>query len=589
MNKLIVFALLFFVSCKSDFEEKRIELSKEVRQKFSNELKPLPAISYTKLFGSIPNQDRLELGRMLFNDPILSRNNDVSCATCHLTNHGFADGNSLPVGSMGKGGPSGDSVGNSFGQGVLNTHRALGDDGFGFNAQNFMFRNSLSTVNVAYRMNGLIDEGLFWDGRFGKLTFQALLPIHTAEELCGPNPVPNIDFANYLFGENGPIFKGPIHVKHSHSYNKVTGEDTGSFNYKAEDIVKIPMKRPNGLLSVPTRNECTALMVAKLKLVPQYRELFKKSFRDGEIDGNNVALALASFMATHVSKNTPYDRFVKGENSLSVSQLKGLAIFSTEIGKSFELGGEKFVGGGCISCHDAPLFGGKGYYSLGVISDSRSPLAKPKDVVGSNSGFFDRKRLIRGEVPRCHIQNVTTFGNYAPDIGRAGGSFDTEDCFKFRVPPLRNVIETYPYFHHGTARAQGYQEKNLEKRARHALNSVIRYHLRGPINPTIYARKHVRKQFFDPYYQKDHLVSTFSQNFIGPEKEKISNKIFPIEMSDEQIEDIVNFISDGLYDPDAVKKGDLGNEVNHPKKVPSGFLPTITRDEGHQGELPPAR
>ena len=53
---------------------------------------PLPAAS---------NDERVQLGRLLFFDPILSGANDMSCATCHHPDLGFGDGRAL---SMGKGG-----------------------------------------------------------------------------------------------------------------------------------------------------------------------------------------------------------------------------------------------------------------------------------------------------------------------------------------------------------------------------------------------------------------------------------------------------------------------------------------------------
>ena len=109
MNKILFFLLVISSACSQGFDEKRVKLSKEVRSKYSKHLKKLPPLNYSKIFGSLPDKDRLELGRQLFNDPILSRNNDVSCATCHLSNHGFADGNSLSVGTLGKGGPNGKS------------------------------------------------------------------------------------------------------------------------------------------------------------------------------------------------------------------------------------------------------------------------------------------------------------------------------------------------------------------------------------------------------------------------------------------------------------------------------------------------
>ena len=239
------------VSCR---DNTLFEIEKEVRLRFAKQLKPLPPVPWEYLFGRRPSSLELELGRQLFNDPILSRNNDVSCATCHLANHGFADGNSLSVGALGRGGPDGENVGEIFPQGRLSLDRSLGDDGLGFEAKSHMFRNALSTLNVAFRADTTNRQGLLHDGRFGSLFFQTLLPIHTSIEMCGDNPVPEGN--KNLFRKGGPLFKTPVKLTHANTFDKYQGLDTGNFNAASTMVDGIPSKRPNGTYSIPGRNEC---------------------------------------------------------------------------------------------------------------------------------------------------------------------------------------------------------------------------------------------------------------------------------------------------------------------------------------------
>ncbi|HSM69944.1 MAG TPA: cytochrome c peroxidase [Anaerolineales bacterium] len=83
--------------------------------------------------------EKAELGRMLFFDPVLSKNQDISCATCHNPSLGFSDGMQTAT-----------------------------------NLQ----RNSLSLWNVGYGSN------FFWDGRESTLESQLLVPLHASNEMA---------------------------------------------------------------------------------------------------------------------------------------------------------------------------------------------------------------------------------------------------------------------------------------------------------------------------------------------------------------------------------------------------------------------
>ncbi len=577
MKHLVLFCFILIVGCKNNVEVE--ELSNTIRVKHKQYLKKMPSIDYVNIFSKNPSKAEADLGRLLFNDPILSRNNDTSCATCHLTNHGFADGNRIGVGSMGVGGPNGNNVSEVFGEGVTSINRHFGTDGYGHKAKRKMFRNSLSTVNVGYRVNKTTDSGLLWDGRFGDLLFQVLLPIHTPEELCGQNPLSQNE--ENIFKPGGEIFKKPIKIYQSVFSDPYSGKSKNVLGGKVVTVEGIPKFRKNGSISVPNRNECLALAMSKLNAIPKYRELFKDVYGITQIDDRFVASALAMFITTHVSKNTKYDKFVEGENVFSKKELLGFSMFVTKYGEKFEFNKKQYTGAGCVKCHAPPSFDKEEYYSLGVKSDADSDLAKPKFQEQFQGGFFHRPRLSTGTPPKCHIKNISMSadGNYAPDIGRANSEFTDEACFKFRIPTLRNVKATYPYFHHGTEFGESYKFTSVEEQASIALKNTIKYHLRGPVNTKVWGINNYPKIFFDRLFQRDPLIPFHQQDF-GFEGA-------PVSFNDTEIDALFEFVKEGLSDPNSTVIGDLNNDVTHPKRVPSGLLPTITRDDGTQYDKVP--
>ena len=579
-------ALFFFFL--SPHQAKKAQISQEVREKFKGQLKILPKPPFKKALGREITKAEARLGRMLFNDPILSRNNDVSCATCHLTNHGFADGNRLNFGALGAGGPTSKNVGKKWGTGKLSINRFCSDDGAGFHCDDPMFRNTLSTINVIYRANPRTDSGLLWDGRFGRLAFQALLPVHTKEEMCGVNPIPA---KNNPFKKGGLLFDKPVVVKHSHFFDIKSGKQIFTFNSPPQTIYSVNSFRKNGDIVYPARNECIAIAVAKVRKIPWYKKQFKKIYHS-KVTDILIGKALAAFVSTHIANKSPYDLFVAGQNSLSIKQLKGLAIFMTPLGETIEINSQKIKGAGCAYCHSPPHFGGFSFYTLGIKGDDRSSLSKP-GIISGNGGFAVNVRTTHGTLPACHIAEVSASATGAsPDMGRAIATSSKKDCFKFRTPTLRNVIETYPYFHHGTETGLNiFPEKNhnlpLQKNFKHislhALKRAIEYHLRGPVDIVKVNSLQPTKVFFDPFFQMDILVPPTLMQF-GPIKKV---KHYPINLNQDSLDSLLDFVAFALYDKTAVRKGYLNNRLSHPRRVPSGFLPAVTRDQGKQWELPP--
>lgn len=113
---------------------------------------------------------KVELGRMLFWDPILSGNRDVACATCHHPAHAYADGRDRSVGVDGRG---------------------LGADRKPGSHSQPIARNSMTVLDVAFNGVGATtataaeEAPMFWDSRELSLETQALRPIESAEEMRG--------------------------------------------------------------------------------------------------------------------------------------------------------------------------------------------------------------------------------------------------------------------------------------------------------------------------------------------------------------------------------------------------------------------
>ncbi|MGQ9503822.1 MAG: cytochrome-c peroxidase [Thermogutta sp.] len=136
-------------------------------------------------------------------------------------------------------------------------------------------------------------------------------------------------------------------------------------------------------------------MVQSLNNIPQYQELFQKVFGTG-VTAENFGKAVAAFERTILSGNSPYDRYKAGDqDALTETQKRGLKVFEES---------------GCADCHAPPLFSTYEFYCAGIGLDKEKPVEGRKAVTGKD-----------------------------------------EDMGAFRVPSLREVANTAPYFHDGSA------------------------------------------------------------------------------------------------------------------------------------------
>ncbi len=128
-----------------------------------------------------------------------------------------------------------------------------------------------------------------------------------------------------------------------------------------------------------------------------YKKEFSAIYKEG-ITKENIADAIAEFEKTLITPNSPFDKYLMGDKeAINEKQKEGYSLFKQK---------------GCIACHHGKNIGGNMYNKFGIIVP----------IKDSNLGLY----------------NVTKNEN---------------DKYFFKVPSLRNVAKTAPYFHNGSVKS----------------------------------------------------------------------------------------------------------------------------------------
>lgn len=144
------------------------------------------------------------------------------------------------------------------------------------------------------------------------------------------------------------------------------------------------------------------LALEVLESIPAYVREFTQVFGPDCINIDQVTEAIAEFEKTLVTPNGRFDLWLQGDvNAITAEELAGYQLFKNS---------------GCVACHMGPAVGGTSFQKMGLVAP------------------YETKNTAQG------LADVT--GNDA-------------DRFKFKVPTLRNVELTYPYFHDGEAATLG--------------------------------------------------------------------------------------------------------------------------------------
>jgi cytochrome c peroxidase len=247
----------------------------------------------------------VELGRMLFFDPELSGNRNISCATCHHPAFNAGDGLSVSFGTGGVG---------------LGASRELADG-------DLIPRNAPEIFNRAHPEW----RSMFWDSRI-RITDDGL-----------ENPA----------GDQLPAgFSGPLAMQAMFpvtSRDEMRGHPGGS----------APDGRPNEV-AIPSDDQFTEiwdLLIARLVAIPGYVEMFRAAYPDvapEELTFRHAAEAIAAFEATAFTfTDAPWDRWLAGDDAaLDDQQVRGAALFYGEAG--------------CATCHSGTLMTDQEHHNIGA-------------------------------------------------------------------------------------------------------------------------------------------------------------------------------------------------------------------------------
>ena len=143
-------------------------------------------------------------------------------------------------------------------------------------------------------------------------------------------------------------------------------------------------------------------VVRNLSALPAYQNAFKQAYPDG-VTASNVQNALATYERTLLTPNSRFDQYLLGNTDILTRQEK--------------YGYQRFKDYGCIACHQGVNIGGNMFQKFGVFGDYIAD---------------------RGQATKA-------------DLGRFNVTGDEADRAVFKVPSLRNVARTAPYFHKGSA------------------------------------------------------------------------------------------------------------------------------------------
>lgn len=140
------------------------------------------------------------------------------------------------------------------------------------------------------------------------------------------------------------------------------------------------------------------LAIGILESIPAYQREFKQNFGKDKIDIDQVTLAIAEFEKTLVTPNSRFDQWLLGKkDALTTQEMAGYKLFKES---------------GCVACHNGPAVGGNAFHKMGIVQPYKAS---------------------------------------SPAEGRSAVTGKEIDRFTFKVPTLRNVELTYPYFHDGAA------------------------------------------------------------------------------------------------------------------------------------------
>jgi len=157
-------------------------------------------------------------------------------------------------------------------------------------------------------------------------------------------------------------------------------------------------------------------LIDRLSKDSNYAKLFMNAFDSAHpMTLENITKALASFQRALMTPNSPFDRFINGDKTaISAKAKAGMRLFNET---------------GCLACHFGVNFAGPA----------------PGPALSMGDGFYEL-------FPNNLGSSYDKSHKLADDLGRYEFSKDPSEKYMWRVPSLRNIALTAPYFHNGSAK-----------------------------------------------------------------------------------------------------------------------------------------
>jgi cytochrome c peroxidase len=263
---------------------------------------------------------------------------------------------------------------------------------------------------------------------------------------------------------------------------------------------------------------------AELQKIPAFIELFRQAFPDealaydackaadavafceaelnGLVNDQTVLRATATFLRTAVTRDTPFDRFLAGQDTLTPRQRRGAALFFTEA---------QAGGAGCFTCHSGPMLN-----------------KQPNDPDVAGIGQFVEENFFNVGIGDHPVQALNALARgrlelddegdplpHGEDTGRQEITHDPAHAYKFRSLTLRQLKDARTFFHNG---------------AFTTVRDVVSYFNEGvPQDPDFAGQ-----------------ASTLDPRFTHPRGPRAPRGL---GLSEDEIDAVADFLENGLYDP----------------------------------------
>lgn len=322
-----------------------------------------------------PDFDRVELGQLLFYDPILSGNKNISCATCHHPDLGTSDGLSLGIGEGAIG---------------LGTKRKVGSENI---PEQRIPRNSPGLWNL-----GAVEFTTFFhDGRLEADPTQ-------------PNGI-----RTPLGTHMRPGFQSALAAQ---AMFPVLSADEMAGHYSENDVSQAVRL---GLLT--QQGGAWDVIAERVAAIPEYKQLFEEIAPEEEITFTAIANVIADFIAFEWrADNSPFDRAMRGEGKLSEEAQLGMNLF---YGKA-----------GCSSCHSGWFQTDHSFHSIALPQIGPGKAARFENHVRDDGRLRVTGRAEDAFNFRTpSLRNVTLTAPY----GHNGAFARLEDIVRHHLDPVGSL------------------------------------------------------------------------------------------------------------------------------------------------------